>query len=370
MPYTAITKPTQGTATKKSIIDALIDNDVFFNAAIAALEFVDVLNGSFENTTAGVPDEWTFTNYNGGSGAIDTSASHGLNSYKITSPGGGGNGGGYLTSNTFFAVSPLRPLILSWQQISSVAGIHNLVEVRWYDSAQSFISSSTLYDDDTTNPTSWTLQSGAATPPSNARFAKLRITGAKDDNTTAGSVKWDDFKLGATPTQGIETLTGSGNWVCPANVLKIKVRAWGGGGGGAGTSSFGGGGGEYAEEVVSVTPSASYPFAVGAGGTGAGDGGDTTFDTSTVVANGGTGGGTTGSGGTGSSNSVHFDGQDGGVAANGGASVAGGSGGIRPGSVGPTPSPATVPGGGGATPSSGGSGGDGAAGSLIIEYIG
>ncbi len=90
------------------------------------------------------------------------------------------------------------------------------------------------------------------------------------------------------------TLTGSGTWTVPAGVTSITIECWGGGGGGGSRSSSGsaggGGGGAYAKvNTYGVTPGAGLPYSVGAGGTAGNTGGTTTFNTSICVAAGGSG---------------------------------------------------------------------------------
>ena len=101
-------------------------------------------------------------------------------------------------------------------------------------------------------------------------------------------------------------VSGSGTYTTPANCLWIRVRGVGAGGAGGGCASSaaaggagaGGGGGGYFETTI-VSPSASYPYAVGTGGTvgtagnnPGNNGGNTTFGTggSLMTANGGAGG--------------------------------------------------------------------------------
>ncbi len=128
------------------------------------------------------------------------------------------------------------------------------------------------------------------------------------------------------------TTAGSYSWVAPSGVTSVAVVAVGGGGGG--TRGGGGGGGELRYgNAISVTPGNSYAVVVGARGTSAvglfcaSNGGNSTFNTSTVVANGGKGYNfcisTTpgGSGGTGTG------GGNGGSARTGGAGGGGGAGG-------------------------------------------
>lgn len=107
------------------------------------------------------------------------------------------------------------------------------------------------------------------------------------------------------PSQTVTTYTsGSGTWTCPAGVTSVYVECWGGGGCGGFvmqaasddtlTSAGGGGAGAYAAGTVSVTPGNSYAYAVGAGGlktwynSGEGNGGSSTFNSTSIVAVGGT----------------------------------------------------------------------------------
>ncbi len=94
---------------------------------------------------------------------------------------------------------------------------------------------------------------------------------------------------------------GTFTWTCPTGVTSVTIKAWGGGGGGGyatgnTSSAGGGGGGAFASSTVSVTPGTSYTVVVGAGGTAglksgptaAGNGGNSSFNTTSVVASGGT----------------------------------------------------------------------------------
>ena len=140
MAWTNITKPAVGDPTKKqAFADVVVDDLTYlynqFLSLVGSREII--VNGSFESDADadGYPDGWTRTLYTGGSFTFDLSTSaadgkaiHGKRSVKFTSPGGVGNGGGYLESTDFFEISENRTYVLSWQHKSSVAGIHNLVE--------------------------------------------------------------------------------------------------------------------------------------------------------------------------------------------------------------------------------------------------
>lgn len=211
------------------------------------------------------------------------------------------------------------------------------------------------------------------------------------------------------------TLSGIGNWTCPAGVTQVTAYAiGGGGGGGSGSSSAdgaGGGGGESAQRTFPVVPGTLYPYAVGGGGAGGSSsggitgsgGGGTTFTVAgiTLTAHGGSGGpasawwGDGGLGGTGSAATLHNDGGDGGgpqpytggggssggsngegndgdnYANPGAAPAGGGAGGAGSGAQNGAGHAGAVPGGGGGgSYNAGYAGGNGAAGTLTLTYPG
>lgn len=93
-----------------------------------------------------------------------------------------------------------------------------------------------------------------------------------------------------------QILTSGTTYTTPTGVRRIRVIAVGGGGAGGGATStvsgqvsFGNGGGAagYCEKIID-NPSASYTYAIGAGGTGVSaasgnNGGDTTFGTGPIL---------------------------------------------------------------------------------------
>lgn len=358
MPFTSITKPSVGDATRKALIDTVIDNQAYLNGQVD-LAVPGVPNGSFETDTDsdGIPDGWDRTLYTGGTFSLITSDDQqGAYCISMESPGGSGNGGAYVDMEDFFEVNPLSPVVLQWLHKSSVAGIHNSVLILWYkdDKTASTTTSTTLYDS-TSNPTSWTLQSGAAKPPSDARFAKVRIIGAEDDNTTAGIAYWDGLRLAPLGKVGLYHYASNGTHTVSAGCYALRVQAWGAGGAGGG--STGGGGGEYAEDFFTL---ADEDFTEGEGLT------VTVGSSSSTLANSGgtilsadvgTAGGSGGGGGSGSTNSINIDGTSG-SSGFGGHAPMGGTGNTGAGAGG-------FPGGGGGPTS-----GAGGAGLMIItEYL-
>ena len=172
--------------------------------------------------------------------------------------------------------------------------------------------------------------------------------------------------------------SGSGTYTLPANCKAIKVRCVGGGGaGGSGASGIGGGGGAggYLESLI-ASPSATYSYAVGAGG------GVTTFGTSLLTANNGSAGsaGATtaqgGAGGTATGGNINSTGGSGGYgwqsastyyAGGWGAGSVFGTGGMNSGTGNGNGGNGITYGSGGGGGAGGGGAGGGAAGIVIVE---
>ena len=200
MPYDAAASPSVGEATKKTLIDKIIANQTYFNSMIgtSAIGASLVPNGSFEDVTGGVPDGWTATSDSGTTRIADgtggtTSPSHGDTAYEFVSAGA--PGGGFIQTTDAFPVSEGKQVTVDFLLYSSVADIHNLVEIRWYSGPSvegDFISATAVYDDATTNPvTTWTRFVGSATPATGALWATVRLTGAKNDDATPGTCAFD-----------------------------------------------------------------------------------------------------------------------------------------------------------------------------------
>lgn len=88
-------------------------------------------------------------------------------------------------------------------------------------------------------------------------------------------------------TQTTQTFNTSGTFTVPAGITSITVEAWGGGGkGGSRTTTGvagGGGGGAYSKGTLPVTPGQSYNFTVGAGSSTTAAGGDSWFNTASIL---------------------------------------------------------------------------------------
>lgn len=120
----------------------------------------------------------------------------------------------------------------------------------------------------------------------------------------------------------IDTFFANGTWISPPHAGTAVVRGWGGGSGNV-IDTNAGGGGAYAQlNAWAFAPSANYAVTVGTGGNGAG--GNTTLDTSALVAEGGQTNGTGGKAAN-STGDVKYDGGDGVVGA-GNVNAGGGAG--------------------------------------------
>lgn len=153
-------------------------------------------NGSFELDADGddQPDDWTITEDDATSTVeIDTTnVSHGANSLKFTSQG---SGGGTATSSSFFEVNAGKTCVVAFTIKSTVADVRNQVQARYFDKDQAFISADTVYDEDTSNPTSFEEKRFISSVPATATFAKLRLIGCDPSDPTSGTTYFDDVKV-------------------------------------------------------------------------------------------------------------------------------------------------------------------------------
>ena len=134
-------------------------------------------NWSFEIAGSGAEtfENWTDTD-TGSVISRDTSDSaHGAASAKFT---GANNGTDYIESD-LFEVTPQKRLELEFLVKASNASAEPAMAVYWLTGAQGAISNEYIYKDDFgLTPTEWTLKEGfSVTPPSTARYARLRIYG-------------------------------------------------------------------------------------------------------------------------------------------------------------------------------------------------
>ena len=154
-----------------------------------------IVNGSFETDSDNdnTPDNWDLTSYSGSTNQLITSdQAHGAKAMNFISTG---SGGGFVISSDYMLVDELASYNVSFSLKSSVADIRNVVEVVWYDSSFSELSTTTVYDESTGNPTSWARKNKQISPASTAVYAKIRLTGGHSGDSTAGNTSFDNVVL-------------------------------------------------------------------------------------------------------------------------------------------------------------------------------
>ena len=284
----------------------------YLNAQIAAIP-TTVLNGSFGLYTGsagvGIPDEWVFTPFTTGAGALDAAVTtKGLYSFKITCLGGGGsNGGGRLDSyvsgggggGALVPVNPLEDFWASWWYITNPGTLSDKVEVFWYQengSASGITISSVLWSATSGQPTAaWQQNAGTipvASIPSDARFYSLRFTGGVA-GAAAGIVWYADVKSGFQPTAKNKksVFNAGGSFIVPTDVFNVCIEVFGASGNGTdGGSAGGGGGGGYSEIASSVVPGQSIAVTIGAPGSTTSCGGASVTSGGNATTSGGAGG--------------------------------------------------------------------------------
>lgn len=201
MSFVAITDAeiVQDKPVDNPLLSKVQDNFDDLNSRLSAVATIIVPNGSFEIDTDadGIPDGWTRNLYPGGSSALDsTKSASGLKSFKFIHPGGAGNGGGYLTSD-YIECSPNMPVVLSFEIESEIAGLHNRVDLEWFTSAKVSISTTTIYDDLETNPTSFKRFLRGSLAPATGKYCKIIIRGGMTDKDTgtAKAVWFDNLQF-------------------------------------------------------------------------------------------------------------------------------------------------------------------------------
>jgi len=128
----------------------------------------------------------------GGSiGLETTNPIFGAKSLKQTRPSGVGNHGGVIESD-YCECSQYRRFWFEWVHYSSAAGITNKVNIYWYKRDKTACATaSTIVYNSASNPTTPKTFAANLTPPADARFFKVRLSGATADTDVAGTAYWD-----------------------------------------------------------------------------------------------------------------------------------------------------------------------------------
>ncbi len=184
-----------GKPIDQELMQLIKDNFDDLNTRMTSLVSGTIPNGSFEvdSDNDGVPDNWTFSPYSGGSLAYDTTTpSHGAKAIRITQTTA--SGGGLLDSD-YIPCSEHCYVNIRAMHKASAAGMDNRIQLSYYSATKSYISTVSAYAS-TANPTSWTEIIATLLPVANARFLKVRIVGGSPGATT-GIAYWDNLVVNA-----------------------------------------------------------------------------------------------------------------------------------------------------------------------------
>ena len=191
-------------------VDAIRSEDV---STTASTEGEIPTNGSFETDTEadGVPDNWTVAELSGGTIALDTaSSSNGTNSLKFTSTG---SGAGSSSTDEYYRVEASKKAGVRFSIISDDVDTLNKVQVYWYNSAKTYLSTSDAYNEGAANPTSWTRKYTNVTAPATAKYARIILTGVDAASITHSNTWFDNIELDASFTGEITASITEINYV-------------------------------------------------------------------------------------------------------------------------------------------------------------
>lgn len=192
--------PTTSNPISKTWGQKVLDCLLWLYGLIGSTSPEGIPNGSAEvdSDSNGVPDNWEYGDYPGGTGGIDTSTpAHGAAAFYCTHPGGAGNGGRYWESDYVAISEDISPLLLLFLW-ATAAGIKVIVRIKYYDKAKSYLSSEDIYSS-TSNPTTRTAFALFGIPPATARYAKIILIGGYTDTDVAGTVYFDGLQFDAMP---------------------------------------------------------------------------------------------------------------------------------------------------------------------------
>lgn len=193
-----------------------------------------VPNGSFEldaNNSTTVTG-WTVSLGTGATGIVTNSdQNHGAQSFKFTRDTTAGHNGGSLTSN-FMNVSPSLAYQVCFMNKNSEADVENTVQISWYTSSQSLISTTTIYDSNlgSNAPTTWTcFTSNNVVPPATAMFCKIILNAGIAAQTPAGTTSiFFDGVFMKLRTMGVSrtAYTATTSITIPSGVFHTSIDAY------------------------------------------------------------------------------------------------------------------------------------------------
>lgn len=189
------------------------------NAALAALNsnvqvLIDegVANGSFEldQETSGQPDRWTLTDNNGGThqlaSTVTSEVAHGVRALECVTTS---TGWVEALHDEFQPCQPGERIQLEFALRATVSTIRVRGQVLLYDISQNLIATSTLYDENSGNPSTFKKFGGperqkAITVTGSPRFYKPKLIAGETSGGVPGSVFFDNVRTriyhGSVPT--------------------------------------------------------------------------------------------------------------------------------------------------------------------------
>lgn len=185
------------------------------------------VNGSFETDTNadGIPDSWSISTYLGGSVLTDaTTSSHGAISLKFSSVGAGA---GVASTTSYYEVEAGQNITVQFSLISANANTENKVEVYWYNNTKTYLSTTILYHNTASNPTSWTRYNYITPAPATAKYAQVVLSGVMPTSTVHSTTNFDDIVLIPSASFAVQTINSDTTITTPTNAT-FYVSAAGG----------------------------------------------------------------------------------------------------------------------------------------------
>jgi hypothetical protein len=165
-----------------------------------------IKNGSFEieTQTVGQPDNWTITQGLNGTVLNDTDSAHGLKCLKFTSTDA--TGGGVAKSEKFDVLAGSEQVI-KFTYKSSAADTRNKLEINWYNTADTLVSTTTVMDEGAANPAAYTTIQEVVNVPASCVRAEIVLTGMDGSGTTViGTTQFDNIEFKDTQINRVLTM--------------------------------------------------------------------------------------------------------------------------------------------------------------------
>lgn len=195
MSYVVMTKPSTGTATKRSQLVQLIDNLSDHESRLQLQESLGILNGSFQNDSDsdGFPDSWTLGSTGGATVALDaTDVVHGP-SYSLHFSVSQTDGAETVNSTEYTLCGAGQRIEVAGWAKASTAACPMAAEVRWYDENESQVGTADSVFAVTTGnaPTGWLHWRGHAVCPSGAVQYRVYLTGGGAGASSGDTCAYD-----------------------------------------------------------------------------------------------------------------------------------------------------------------------------------